>query len=568
MKIIEIISEASIASVKPSNGVSPEEAVKSYSKLSEVELSQLGTDNFISRELWPVFREFLLNRSLASNSGLDPELTAYTPGETLKLLSHPTISKWHNEVINYKIPPEYKICAFVPCAKTKPWLNANKGIYKSYNKIINDGKYPVYFVTISEPLGVVPFSLWNDFPQYDNPGLFKDNVMRTGGLFTRDWLRLFGTKQQKVPFDTDAYNECIGILSGIISKFISNNSHVKFLSFVEDPGIPISAKNVGTHSDMLNRSGLVNPQHRYAKREKARAEPYDYVDNVLSTHHGDREEDMKLRELIEPRKPTQTKSSVVSKFGVQGATTKIPQRRFITKLGNDIKVQFKPNGEQSVDVTFYVNDSLDDNAVKGGKDNEILPGVLFIILQYLKKSKVNFCSFEAVTGSGDYKTKYNLPKERIINEVRAAAEQFISKLENTVITPEMEEEELRRINAIYTRVNKPLATSAIVIHKEELLDALGKLINNVDNVQLDEISDIIRHINNYNKNIDGWSEYNDLMKLLYSYRQIVQSYTPGGTTINRNRRLDLYTKMVEKYLSNDWDIEIHGTKFYLTRKSK
>jgi len=286
MRLRELF-EATISSVLPPTKVTPEQAQYAYSKLSKTELAQLGTDNYISHDLWPIFRQFMLMRSMASNAGLDPELTAYTPGETLQLLSHPEIKRWHDEVVNYKIPPEYKICAFVPCAKTKPWLNANKGIYKSYNKIINDGKYPVYFVTISEPLGVVPFSLWEDFPQYDNPGLFKDNVMRTGGLFTRDWLRLFGTKQQKVPFDSAAYSKCISILSGIISKFISNNTHVKFISFVEDPGVPITAKNIGTHSDMLNTSGLIDPDNRYNKREKARAEPYDYVDKVLSTQQGD-----------------------------------------------------------------------------------------------------------------------------------------------------------------------------------------------------------------------------------------------------------------------------------------
>ena len=297
MKVRDIIVEASIASIEPPTKVTPEQAAYLYSKLSEVELSQLGSDGYIGYEAWPIFRQFMLMRSLASNPSLDPELTAYTPGETLQLLEHPIIKKWHNEIINYRIPAEYKIAAFVPCAKTKPWLNANRGIYKSYNQIINSGKYPVYFVTISEPLGVVPFSLWGDFPQYDNPGLFKDNVMRTGGLFTRDWIRLFGTKQQKVPFDSVVYSQCIGILSGIISKFISNNSHVKFISFVEDPGIPISAKNVGTHSDMLNKSGLVEPEHRYSKREKARAEPYDYVDKVLSTHSG--KEVDRVKELAE-----------------------------------------------------------------------------------------------------------------------------------------------------------------------------------------------------------------------------------------------------------------------------
>jgi len=282
MRISEIL-ETSIKSVKPQSAheLSPAESTLAFSKLSPVELGQLGTSGFISREDWPRFRRFLLDRSLASNPSLDPSLTAYTPGETLHLMAEPEIKAWHDEITSYQVPDRYSMVAFVPCAKTKPWAGASRGLYKSYNKIINDNQYPVYFVTVSEPLGIVPQSLWADFPQYDNPGLFKDNVQRTGGMFKRDWQRLFGTGPRSTPFDKSAYHQSINILGNVIKRFIQNNGSKRFLSFVEDKIFNPRNKNVGTHSDMLSRTGSIPDENRYLKRDAPRKEPFDYVDRIL-----------------------------------------------------------------------------------------------------------------------------------------------------------------------------------------------------------------------------------------------------------------------------------------------
>jgi hypothetical protein len=182
------------------------------------------------------------------------------------------IRNWLNNIDNLKIPEAAKIVIFVPCAKTKPWKNATKGIYKSYNKVINESNNDIYFVTISEPLGIVPQDNWNDFPQYDNPGLFKDVVQRSGGLFTKDWNELFG-KRYKLPWDQIAYDKAIDIFAEKIKTFVNNNKKEgrKFISFVGDE------KLVGTHQDMVNRSGVIPKEYQFLKRAEARAEPYDYI---------------------------------------------------------------------------------------------------------------------------------------------------------------------------------------------------------------------------------------------------------------------------------------------------
>lgn len=269
--VSEIIMEASIKNVMPSKleDISDSDKMKSYEKLSNTEKFQLNESGYVPYDLWPVFRKFLLERSLASNSNLDPELTAYTPGETIHLLNNPIIKNWHNKMMNYKIVGNYKKVVFIPCAKTKPWENATRGIYKDYNKLRNE--HPeLFFVTISEPLGIVPQPLWGNFPQYDNPGLFKDNVQRSGGLFTRDFQKLFNSpKQLKIPFDQSVYNKCIDILAEVIKTFININAEKEFISFVED------FEGSGTHSDMLTKAGFSGK--RLFKREKPRSGPYGYI---------------------------------------------------------------------------------------------------------------------------------------------------------------------------------------------------------------------------------------------------------------------------------------------------
>lgn len=287
MRANEFMFEAakpSIKSIVPPTEISQEDQQHAFANLSATELDQLGQPRYISKEMWPQFRKWLVQRSQASNPQLDPTLTAYTPGETLALFNHPEIAKWHKEIVQYKVPAEYKMVAFVPCGKTKPWANAARGIYKSYNQIIKDKRYPVYFVTVSEPLGIVPSSLWSDFPQYDNPGLFKDDTQQSGGLFTSDWQHHYGTGKQKMPFDTAAYAKCIEFLGNIIHQFIENNPQVQYVSFVEDKMFKVSSNNVGTHSAMLSHTNKLDPANRYLKRAAPREEPYNYVDQSLATH--------------------------------------------------------------------------------------------------------------------------------------------------------------------------------------------------------------------------------------------------------------------------------------------
>jgi len=281
---------------------------------------------------------------------------------------------------------------------------------------------------------------------------------------------------------------------------------------------------------------------------------------------------MRLLEIIAPRKPEKVTTKLSSTYGVQGSTFKVSDRSFVTKKNNVVRVRFTPendwSGKRSVDITFYVNDTLDDRSY-ADKDPEILPGVLHVILQFLKRSKVDQCTFIAASGDGDYKKVYNLPKEKIVKAVTMSANKLKTRLENTIITPEMEKEYLDKRNEMLSVVGRPLVDKITYIYKDELISMLSRLMSDIENISTAaDANEYVTFLKSHSNNIGRWPEYDELTSVLHKFVEILLSYRDIGLTRMHNRRLSIYTKMVDYYFAKDWDIDIYGTKFTLTRKEK
>jgi hypothetical protein len=259
--------------------------------LSRVEQSQLGRRRRLkngeltgyshpTERQWPGVRNFLVMRAQAANPHLDRELTAYTPGETLDLLKHPTVRAWHRQVAKLELPRDASLVVLVPCAKTKPWSGtaaSRSRMYTAYNRL--QSEFPgVVFVTVSEPLGLVPSSRWADFPQYDNPGLFRDDAQRSG-MTTAQWQASPWKRKYLIPFDEMAYQECIEKLSDVIAGFMERNRSARFIAFTDNLDGSLS-----THSDMLRRAcvkaGVEVECH--PKRARPHESPYGPIRERLS----------------------------------------------------------------------------------------------------------------------------------------------------------------------------------------------------------------------------------------------------------------------------------------------
>ena len=256
--------------------------------LSKAERDQLGQVKadipyLPDGDAWQRFRAELVKKSAKRNPGFfDPMLAAYTPGETLGLLEEPRIKAWLDAVPDIQVPEDCVGVMFVPCAASKPWrnhANARKSkLYSAYNQLIDEmeaGTRPKwFFITVSEPCALVPQDKWNDFPPYDNPGLFKDDFLRTG-LVKSDWSKTFLGSKHRLPFDQAAFDQCIRVLGTQIEAFLGKQSK-PIVSFVDDE-IPTTH---GAMLDCATESGAV--VYRFNKREQARVSPYDYLSAKLT----------------------------------------------------------------------------------------------------------------------------------------------------------------------------------------------------------------------------------------------------------------------------------------------
>jgi len=309
-----------------------ESFIKDTLKINDAEFEQLGkplisnkTGKPTSRVVLPpvqlirFIRSYFNRRRSIYNKGRKvveethdispPELTfdmfAPTPAMTAALIKNEKVSNWHSDMSNFEIPDGHDTIAFVPCAAAKPWCdiqNPKMGkrlTYKSYNKmrkITDDGgvskKYGrVYYVTISEPLGVVPQDFWHDFPPYDNTGLFTDPVDQIGRIVKQDAIKLpeedGGIGQTfALPFDVAAYKESINALGNVIASFVETNKKknpdLKFVSFVSDLG-----PDKGSHEIMLDKASeirgesVVSPNENFKKRRVAREIPAEIMEEKL-----------------------------------------------------------------------------------------------------------------------------------------------------------------------------------------------------------------------------------------------------------------------------------------------
>jgi len=195
-----------------------------YSRLSV-------TMEFYSPQEYEHVRDVLLQETIRKRPDTDPELTAYTPTETLDLMeNNETIGAYFEHLESYRIP-EVKTLVGIPCAAAKPWTrDVQDGRASQYGAVweVKDDVKDAYFVTVSEPLGIVPEDHWDlqvdgiGSVFYDVPGLFS--ALPQFRCSREDFERKYGFEKKRVPFDRDDYKRCVEILGHEIAVFLSNNA--------------------------------------------------------------------------------------------------------------------------------------------------------------------------------------------------------------------------------------------------------------------------------------------------------------------------------------------------------
>lgn len=259
-----------------------------------------------------------------------------------------------------------------------------------------------------------------------------------------------------------------------------------------------------------------------------------------------------INEVIEPVKPTEVKRSNIVKN--KGTMRQMPviEYRWTTQKGNQVALHFERRNndvKKEFNVVFYVNDTMKEEVI----DNEILPNVVWILREKADALKAEALRIEAVTSEKDTVFVKNLNlqphKDNILQILRSKLNRIRSTEPETEDTPE-------HIINLYKKINKPYETK----RKNPKIEYIEKEIKEIENNK--ELSYPSTNMDIF----DSIVERKELEELITKYNTAVRSQE-HGTYITKNRRKEIYKRLLEKYMSDRWDIEQMGTFFYLYRKN-
>lgn len=245
-----------------------------------------------------------------------------------------------------------------------------------------------------------------------------------------------------------------------------------------------------------------------------------------------------IKEVVElsPPKSIETKS-IKTDFGYEYDFS------FRTSMNNNVSVKFICEKEGSCEVNFYVNHSMGDDSSNlpfgAVRDKEILSNVFHTIKQKLDELKINELKFVAVDGNKEKELRgYALQglqakgrklKDALIESSKASKEQnVIGQIKMFLYTlPQMFEAPMWSFN-------------------ERIINEFRNFLYN------DKKSSGIQNISNIRMLMD------DFLETFHKAKEDYHSV--------RNRRSNIYNKVLERNFSQDWKIHQEGDIFFLERK--
>lgn len=272
-----------------------------------------------------------------------------------------------------------------------------------------------------------------------------------------------------------------------------------------------------------------------------------------------------LNETVEPAKPSNkiTQSRIIKNKGTIQQKELI-QYKFITKNNNEVKVQLSEQDDNTADVVFYVNDTLDDGS-STNRDPEILNGVLWIMKEIPKRYNFNTITFSAWSGKGDNKIIKNLPINEPKQQFLKSFDTFFKAIKNfkpTEIPPSQTRIDLAK------KFDKPL-TPLYDINKDYVILLLNDLNEymKTDNTLIKDIISKLHYLSQHKDSpINKLPGYEDLIKYGKTYSDAILSNTDYGLPQTHNRRQSLYSKILNKFFNNDWNISQNNSSFTMTKK--
>lgn len=257
-----------------------------------------------------------------------------------------------------------------------------------------------------------------------------------------------------------------------------------------------------------------------------------------------------LSEAVTPKLPKGVKygSRQVNKGTMMEFTDKTA--KFTTSQGNNVAVHIFPDGSD-YEIAFDVNG--DRKETSRDRDPEILSGVLAVALKAVDKFKIDRLKIKADNDPRDVKVKKNIPMEDFEDKYKDIISKVLHELNNLDFTGEEPSDAIAKLNQKRGTTYDPNARLNSTI-KDLKLALDGRPI--------------------YPQHISGLSyfpkEYVDeFNSVVTEYNKRKQSYSDEGVKEIRNRRYEIYRRLIPKYFQG-WDItfEDRFDTIYLERKKE
>jgi hypothetical protein len=258
-------------------------------------------------------------------------------------------------------------------------------------------------------------------------------------------------------------------------------------------------------------------------------------------------------EIAELRKPTsKVKRQTIIKDKGTNVARPMTQFQWNTQLGNNIKLQMEPQGDNSYSVIFYVNDVLYDFASKKEghpRDVEVLSNVFFVLKQKADKLGAQKLTFRAHKGERDERYITGLDPGKY--KLQALAE--IDKLKQEVLSKEPEwAPPTPKIVSLYQKIKREVPKAV----QHDIIILLNRIIEKINKGE--EIDDLIYALEN--------KRPGPVIQTLKQWNDAVKSNSPTGLTVHKNRRREIYRRILQRDFTN-WNISIDGDRFELTRSN-
>jgi hypothetical protein len=221
-------------------------------------------------------------------------------------------------------------------------------------------------------------------------------------------------------------------------------------------------------------------------------------------------------------------------------------------MGNSVELVLIMEGPDKCEAVFAVNGSYDD-AASGettGK-NRTLQEVMYMLRYMLDKHGIRHCTIRAMDGTGDKRVKHNLDmgdyRERAEGVLDEVIEALTSVVEHASVEREPTEHELKMLKLL-----KKQTTDFDPAKREKVaLRDATTLRQNLDNVSVVALA----------KNMLGTPYITEELKdramlLLKEYHKRLASRSPEGYKYTRNRRYNIYSRLLPAYLGEEWNITL------------